>query len=59
VVAAPFDPKALNITDLKKQLGSQPYSVAQLNAVLAAENADSPRSGAVSAIEAAIAAAGG
>lgn len=58
-VAAPFDPKALNITDLKKQLGSQPYSVAQLSAVLAAENVDSPRSGAVSAIEAAIAAAGG
>jgi glycosyltransferase involved in cell wall biosynthesis len=59
VVAAPFDPKALNITDLKKQLGSQPYSVVQLSAVLAVENADSPRSGAVSAIEAAIAAAGG
>lgn len=59
VVAAPFDPKAFNITDLKAQLGSQPYSVAQLNAVLAAENADSPRTGAVSAIEAAIAAAGG
>lgn len=58
-VAAPFDPKALNITDLKKQLGSQPYSVAQLSAVLAAENVDSLRTGAVRAIEAAIAAAGG
>lgn len=59
VMALPFDPKAFNLTDLKKQLGSQPYSVAQLGAVLAAENADSPRTGAVSAIEAAIAAAGG
>lgn len=59
VVAAPFDPKAKNLTDLKKQLGSQPYSLAELQALLTAENADSPRSGAVSAIEAAIAAAGG
>lgn len=58
-VALPFDPKTLNITDLKKQLGSQPYSLAELQALLTAENADSPRSGAVSAIEAAIAAAGG
>lgn len=55
----PFDPKAMNITDLKKQLGSQPYSLPELQALLTAENADSPRSGAVSAIEAAIAAAGG
>lgn len=58
-VASPFDPKAMNLTDLKKQLGSKPYSLPELQALLEAENADSPRSGAVSAIEAAIAAAGG
>ncbi len=57
--APPFDPKAMNITELKKQLGSHPYSLPELQALLQAENADSPRSGAVSAIEAAIAAAGG
>ena len=55
----PFDPKALSIPDRKKQLGSQPYDVVDLEALLKAETADSPRTGAVSAIQAAIAAAGG
>jgi hypothetical protein len=55
----PFDPKSMSIPDLKKQLGDHPYSVAELQTLLAAENVDSPRSGAISALEAAKAAAGG
>lgn len=55
----PFDPKSLIVPDLKKQLGSHPYGLDELKALLKAENADTPRTGAVSAIQAAIAAAGG